>query len=33
MISALMSDGKGDSDHSAIANFIEGSAKTTISGN
>lgn len=32
MISALMTDGKGDSDHSAIANFIEGGAKQTISG-
>ena len=32
MISALMSDGKGDLDHSAIANFIEDNANTTISG-
>lgn len=32
MIGSLMNDGKGDSDHSAIANFIEGMAKTTISG-
>ena len=32
MLGALMNDGKGDSDHSAIANFIEGMAGTTISG-
>ena len=32
MLGALINDGKGDDDHSAIANFIEGMAKTTISG-
>jgi 2-hydroxy-3-oxopropionate reductase len=32
MLGALMNDGKADSDHSAIANFIEGMADTTISG-
>ena len=32
MLGALVNDGKGDSDHSAIANFIEGLAKVTISG-
>ena len=32
MLGSLMNDGKADSDHSAIANFIEGMAKTTISG-
>ena len=32
MIGSLMSDGKGDLDHSAIANFIEDMANTTISG-
>ena len=32
MIGALMNDGKGESDHSAIATHIEGMAKTTISG-
>ena len=32
MLGALMNDGKADADHSAIANFIEEMAKTTISG-
>ena len=32
MLGALMNDGKADSDHSAIANFLEGMAGTTISG-
>ena len=32
MLGALMNDGKGDSDHSAIANFIEGMAGISISG-
>ncbi len=32
MIGALINEGKGDSDHSAIANFIEGMAGITISG-
>jgi len=32
MLGALINDGKGDDDHSAIATFIEGMAKTTISG-
>ena len=32
MIGALMNEGKGDSDHSAIANFIEDMAQATISG-
>ena len=32
MLGSLINDGKGDSDHSAIANFIEGMANTTISG-
>ena len=32
MLGALMNDGKADSDHSAIANFLEGMARTTISG-
>ena len=32
MLGALINDGKGDDDHSAIANFIEGMAKITISG-
>ena len=32
MVGALVNDGKGDSDHSAIANFIEDMAKTRISG-
>ncbi|MDA1188883.1 MAG: 2-hydroxy-3-oxopropionate reductase [Chloroflexi bacterium] len=32
MISSLMTNGKGESDHSAIANFIEDASKTTISG-
>ena len=32
MLGALMSDGKGDLDHSALANVIEGMANTTISG-
>ena len=32
MLGALINDGKGDSDHSAIANFVEGMADTTISG-
>ena len=32
MLGALMNDGKGDSDHSAIANFIEDMAHVTISG-
>ena len=31
MIGSLMNDGKGDLDHSAIANFIEDMANTTIS--
>ncbi len=32
MLGALINDGKGDSDHSAIANFIEDLAHTKISG-
>ena len=32
MLGALMNRGKADSDHSAIANFIEDMADTTISG-
>lgn len=32
MISSLMAEGKGDADHSAIANFIENAAQTSISG-
>ena len=32
MLGALMNDGKGDSDHSAIANFLEDMAHTKISG-
>ncbi len=32
MIGSLMNDGKGESDHSAIANFIEDMAGTTIAG-
>ena len=32
MLGALMSDGKGDLDHSALANVIENMANTTISG-
>jgi 2-hydroxy-3-oxopropionate reductase len=32
MLGSLMNDGKGDADHSAIANFIEDMAATTISG-
>ena len=32
MLGALMNDGKADLDHSAIANFLEGMAGTTISG-
>ena len=32
MLGALINDGKGDLDHSAIANFIEGMAHTAISG-
>ena len=32
MIGALINDGKGDSDHSAIANFLEDMAGITISG-
>ncbi len=32
IIGSLMNDGKGDADHSAIANFIEDMANTTISG-
>ena len=32
MLGSLMNDGKGDLDHSAIANFIEDMANTTISG-
>jgi 2-hydroxy-3-oxopropionate reductase len=32
MLGSLINDGKGDSDHSAIANFVEGMAKQTISG-
>ena len=33
MLGALINDGKGDQDHSAIATFIEDMANTTISGN
>lgn len=32
MVEALVVNGKGDRDHSAIANFLEGMADTTISG-
>ncbi len=32
MLGALMNDGKADADHSAIANFIEDMAGTTVSG-
>jgi hypothetical protein len=32
MLGFLMNDGKADSDHAAIANFIEDMANTTISG-
>jgi 2-hydroxy-3-oxopropionate reductase len=32
MVEALVVNGKGDRDHSAIANFVEGMAGTTISG-
>ena len=32
MLGALINDGKGDDDHSAIANFIEDMGKTTIGG-
>ena len=32
MLGSLMNDGKADSDHSAIANFLEDMAATTISG-
>ena len=32
MVGALINDGKGDADHSAIATFIEDMAKTRISG-
>ena len=32
MLGALINDGKGDSDHAAIANFIEDMAGTTIAG-
>ncbi len=32
MLGSLINDGKGDSDHSAIANFIEDMANVTISG-
>ena len=32
MVGALINDGKGDADHSAIATFIENMAKTRISG-
>ena len=32
MLGSLMNDGKGDSNHSAIANFIEDMARATISG-
>ena len=32
MLGSLMNDGKGDLDHSALANFIEDMANTTISG-
>ena len=32
MLGALLNDGKGDSDHSAIANFLEDMANVTISG-
>ena len=30
MLGALINDGKGDSDHSAIVNFIEGMAKVEV---
>ena len=33
MLGSLMNDGKADSDHSAIANFIEDMANVSISGN
>ena len=33
ILGALINDGKGDQDHSAIATFIEDMANTTISGN
>ena len=32
MLGSLVNDGKGDADHSAIANFLEDMANTTISG-
>ena len=32
VIGSLMNEGKGESDHSAIANFIEDMAQTKISG-
>ena len=32
MLGSLMNDGNADSDHSAIATFLEGMAGTTISG-
>ena len=32
MLGSLINDGKGDADHSAIANFVEDMANTTISG-
>ena len=32
IVGSLMNEGKGNLDHSAIANFIEDMAKTTISG-
>ena len=32
MLSSLTNDGKQDLDHSAIANFIEDMADTTVSG-
>ena len=32
MLGSLLNDGKGDADHSAIANFLEDMANTTISG-
>ena len=32
MVGALVTNGKGECDHSAIANFVEQMADTTISG-
>jgi hypothetical protein len=32
MLGALVANGKGEKDHSAIASFVEGMANTTISG-